>query len=823
MKIRLTRGFHRIEFDAAHGVRVGVVRLMGGRFMPMRALLGLVFQLCWFWGDVLSAAEPLSPAPQRVGLPPFNSQSVALAWDAQPRLWLLETLQGPKGLESRILILQEDPGFSPAFRLKVFAESLPVSTGFEWTGQGVILGAGSELMLLTDTNHDDRADAPASIVSGFGNPTAPGRLTSFTWGPDGWVYFLFEADAVSSLEIKLAGVSSPPRIGGGVLRYHPRRRALEVFAEGPRHPAALGFDAEGNLLILTRTRENLFCGLSGANFLPANTFPAPVEYRVPRLGALGDGPLHRYGAFALDLNPLGKAEAGGTSARLWFTNSPVPLAIQLERDGAGLRAWEVQQGGSKDGFRLAPNDRFAWGPDGARWIRRGDALFRVPAVALGAALTTAELSRVAPGEELELLQHPNQATRSWVRRRVAEASTRPGLQARLSELMARSTSSWGRLEACWALASLPDGSPAALMAAAVTSDAVLRAWAVRLLGERRQPAAEIFTALGARAKDRDAGVRREVAVALRWLVPNLPRAEAAPDASSAVTAWSAVMEGLLGACAGEADEVVRAAVWGAFEPFFAAQPSAALGVLRRAGDSSMALTGELMSRTVRRCFGARDSTAVERMLGFLEEISGESPQVCAAGLMGMMQGQKSSKMWTGHRGVKRLLNRLSTSANQELAGAAKQVDAFCGNPASQNAIIAKINDPKVSEPERLKAIRFSEAIPSEAARAALLQAIRNPQAESLQLPAMEVLRLIAQTEDMEKVVRGWSGLPNSVRGAAAEALVAKMEWIPVLLKGLEDGRIRALELPAPVIHGLQEHPNLKLRARALAALSQGGR
>ncbi|MBL9166921.1 MAG: hypothetical protein JNN07_04205 [Verrucomicrobiales bacterium] len=772
----------------------------------------------------LSFASGVPPDANWLSLAKIDSEPVAMSWDTRPRLWLLEAVTTSPGRQGRVLIVEESAAPQPSHALKLFSDELPDSTGFIWTPQGVLVGTATGLWLLQDTNLDDRVDRRQQLVTGFLGTGQGGKLTSFVRGPDSWIYFLHEGSGVASLESKQAGVVVPSRAGCGVMRYHPEARILETVSDGPLLPVALAFDPEGNLFAATRTRESLFHIVAGGNFLPLNSFPTPLQYRTPRMGAVGDPSLHRYGSYGLTFaeasDAVGSGVVGGV---LWFTNVPSRLSFRLQPDGAGFRASAVFSTlGPEAASWLERGERSIAGPGGAMWVRSGVGIARIGGAGLASAASWSSLARVRSAELIPLLESTNGWLRTWARQRLASEASAEDRQA-LFRRLDEGPSTRVRLESLWTLASLKAGRAEALTRALAASDAVVRAWGVRLLGEVGSLSPEQGVALRAQAEHRDPRVRREVANSLRRLAYGAAAATNEPTGSAAQTVLQQAMESLLLTSAGEADDVIKSLAAGAFDSLVARDEVGAFQVLRRVGDPGLSLAGELLNRAVQQLFASRDARAVNRGLDFLFEISEESPALCAAGLMGMMKGQKSSKVWTGYPGVKRLLKRLAASPNDELAGAARQVDAFCGNPAAQNAIIAKVNDSRLPEAERLKAIRFTEVIPSELARSALLEAVMATNLVSLQGAAMEVLRVIGKTEDLERLVRRWDGLSTELRQVSSEVLVAKLEWVPVLLRGLEEGRVRAADLSPQAVVRLREHPNLKIRARALAALDSSDR
>ncbi len=185
-----------------------------------------------------------------------------------------------------------------------------------------------------------------------------------------------------------------------------------------------------------------------------------------------------------------------------------------------------------------------------------------------------------------------------------------------------------------------------------------------------------------------------------------------------------------------------------------------------------------------------------------------------------MLGQKGSKMWSGHKGVKRLLTHLAESGNQELSRSAEQVDALCGNPRAQAVILSRITDPQFSEGERLKSILFTRVLPSDAARSALLDVMSATNSSALSFPALSALEEVGRPESAVELIHRWNTLSDTLKPAVIESLTSRVDWAAALVSGLESRKVSATELSETALALLRIHSNPALQARLKLALQQ---
>ncbi len=252
-----------------------------------------------------AAAAMTVPPGFRVDLvasEPELHQPIALAVDARGRLWVAEAftypVRAPEGEGRDDLLVFEDRDRDGAFESRtVFASGLNLVSGLELGFGGVWVGAAPNLFFIPDRDDDLVPDGPPEVVlDGWGYEDTHETLNSFTWGPDGWLYGCHGVFTNST--VGAPGTSDEERVplNAGVWRYHPTRKAFEVFAWGTSNPWGLDFDAHGQALVTACVIPHLFHLAQGGRYLrqAGSHFDPHVFEDIPTIADhrhyLGDNP-----------------------------------------------------------------------------------------------------------------------------------------------------------------------------------------------------------------------------------------------------------------------------------------------------------------------------------------------------------------------------------------------------------------------------------------------------------------------------------------------------------------------------------------------------
>jgi len=332
----------------------------------------------------LAAAEPLLESP------------VALDWDTQGRLWVVEMVDYPLGLDGkgqpggRVRRLEDSDGDGRYDQSTLFAEGLKFPTGILTWRDGVLVTAAPEILFLRDTDGDGRVDSRQVLFSGFLEGNQQLRVNGLRWGLDNWVYCASGAHhggygATTRIKSHLNGQDYA--IGSRDFRFKPDTGELDPQS-GPsqfgRNP-----DDWGNWFGVQNSWP-LWHYVLADPYLRRNPYvaaPDPVHQVVtPKNPPVfpASAPEKRFHSF----NEAGHFTSacaaqiyrddwlfGATEDRHAFTSEPFHNLVQhnLVRDeGVSFSARRGEAEGERDFF--ASEDRWCrpvmtrTGPDGALWV-----------------------------------------------------------------------------------------------------------------------------------------------------------------------------------------------------------------------------------------------------------------------------------------------------------------------------------------------------------------------------------------------------------------------------------------------------------------------
>ncbi|MCA9139880.1 MAG: c-type cytochrome [Planctomycetales bacterium] len=257
-----------------------------------------------------SDAEPM-PAEQAAAsmkLPPgFDAtvyasepdvrNPIAMAWDQRGRMWVAEnytysdrTQHFDLSLRDRVIVLHDNDGDGRSDTRKVFTDNVQMLTSVETGRGGVWLMCPPQLLFIPDADGDDVPDgAPEVVLDGF--TVASANYHNFAnglrWGPDGWLY----GRCGHSCPGKLGTPGTPDNqrvpIDGGIWRYHPERKTVEVLNHGTVNPWGHDWDADGELFFINTVIGHLWHSIPGAHFIESfGESPNPLVFE--RLDMIAD-------------------------------------------------------------------------------------------------------------------------------------------------------------------------------------------------------------------------------------------------------------------------------------------------------------------------------------------------------------------------------------------------------------------------------------------------------------------------------------------------------------------------------------------------------
>ncbi len=199
----------------------------------------------------------------------FNdlANPVQLSFDNRGRLWVgvmpsyPHYKPGDQKPNDKLIILEDKNQDGKADSQIIFADNLHLVQGFEFAPEGVYVSQGTNLVLLQDTDGDDRADVKEIILSGFDDHDTHHAFSAFCADPSGAIYMGEGTFHHSNIETAYGPVRGT---NGGFFRYNPQRRHLERTAQLPiPNPWGIAFDDWGQNFFLHTSGPNMTWMLPG--------------------------------------------------------------------------------------------------------------------------------------------------------------------------------------------------------------------------------------------------------------------------------------------------------------------------------------------------------------------------------------------------------------------------------------------------------------------------------------------------------------------------------------------------------------------------------
>ena len=374
---------------------------------------------------------------------------------------------------------------------------------------------------------------PEVHLSGFGLEDTHSLASSLHWGPDGWLY----GATGSTTNLDIQGVRL---LGQGIWRYHPDRRVFEVFAEGGGNTFSFEFDGYGRAY--SGTNNGATRGLhyvQGATYVKGWTKHGPAmnpfifgffehmahqgySPRFPQAFMVYEGGAMPQldGQIVVGMAMTNRVQSSKVlpDTSTFRTIDEPPLATT---DDKAFRPVDIE--GGPDGaiyvadwadLRLSHlNPKDTWDKTSGRIVRIG---------AEGAPRSApVDLRKKSTAELIQLLAHANREYREHARRLLAH---RPEpIAAALQEILSRNQPA--ALEALWVLNLRGEMDENGLRQALKHSNAHVRRWAVRLLGDSGSVASRTAAELKAlAATEPDVEVRSQLASTAK----RLPAGQALP-------------------------------------------------------------------------------------------------------------------------------------------------------------------------------------------------------------------------------------------------------------------------------------------------------
>ncbi|MBC7819790.1 MAG: cytochrome C, partial [Planctomycetaceae bacterium] len=222
---------------------------------------------------------------------PDVQNPIAMSWDARGRLWVAEnytyaerTQRFDLRLRDRIVIFDDTDGDGQANSRKVFTDGVQMLTSVAVGHGGVWAMCPPQLLFIPDKNRDDVPDGPAQVMlDGFN--VAPENYHNFAnglkWGPDGWLYGRCGGSCPGELGLPDTPDEQRVPLRGGLWRFHPQRKVVEVLTHGTTNPWGHDWDEHGEGFFINTVNGHLWHLIPGAHLMRPHTLdPNPHSYAL---------------------------------------------------------------------------------------------------------------------------------------------------------------------------------------------------------------------------------------------------------------------------------------------------------------------------------------------------------------------------------------------------------------------------------------------------------------------------------------------------------------------------------------------------------------
>ncbi|MCL6503992.1 MAG: c-type cytochrome [Pirellulales bacterium] len=761
---------------------------------------------------------------------PEVRQPVFMTFDERGRLWVVQYLQYPfpAGLKilsedrylratydkvppppphhyrgaDRVSIHEDTDGDGRFDRHKTFLEGLNIVTAVQPGRGGVWVLNPPYLLFYPDADRDDVPDADPEVhLAGFGLEDTHSNVSCLTWGPDGWLYAA-QGSTVSGQVVR-PGMDRTPvsSMGQLIWRYHAEERRYEIFAEGGGNAWGVEIDAAGRL----------FSGHNGGDTRGFHY----VQGGYYQKGFGKHGPLsnpYTFGYFTAMPHPSVPRfthtfviyDGVGLPARYHgrlFGVAPLlnhVVCARLERLGSSFRTED-------EGYALEAGDRWfrpvdiKAGPDGALYVadmyegeiahlrhhegkidKTSGRIWRIKARGGGPAPRVGDLGALSTPELAALLAHPNKWHRRTALRLLGDrrdASANGHLRQQLLESRGQLA-----LESLWALHLSGGFTEEAAQEALAHAEPLVRAWAVRLLGDAGCVTAELAARLAELAAVEPAvEVRSQLASTAR----RLPAEQGLP-----------IVRRLLEHDEDAGDVHLPLLLWWAIEARCGEDRERVLAMFADAGLWERRLVVEHICPRLMRRFAATGRRQDLAMCGRLVELAPheEAVRVLVRGFEEAMAGRRLPEMPAS---LARAIERLG---GQSPLLALRQGDAEAIALAMKT-----IADPQADVQQRLQYVQVFGEIRQSACIPVLLGLLSQAADDALRGAALSALAAYDEPEIAQRVLGLLPSFPDELRASGLLLLASRQAWALRLVEAIEAGAIDPAAVPLDVVRLLTAH------------------
>ncbi len=787
------------------------------------------------------ASVPLTAAEAAVGMfdlpdgftatvfasEPDVRNPIAMAWDWKGRLWVAENYTYAEkakrfelDLKDRVLIFEDTDWDGIADKRSVFSEDLQMLTSVEVGRGGVWVMCPPRLLFIPDRNGDDVPDAaPEVMLDGFtvGQSSYHNFANGLRWGPDGWLY----GRSGHSCPGRLGSPGTPDAkrvpIKGGIWRYHPERKVVEVLTHGTTNPWGHDWDQHGELFFINTVNGHLWHGIPGAHF-PESFGMDPNPYVYDRIDTHADHYHYdRSGKWSESRDGAANVFGGGHAHigmmiyqgdrwpepyqnRLFTLNMHGRRANveRLDREGSGfVGRHESDVFVTEDPWFRGIDIR--QGPDGSAFILDWSDIGECHEHT-GVHRTSGRIYRISHGD----VEKPNfdDLKDFNVRAAMAMSNPNPWYERQVRSRIGSGVMSQEFMQICWPIlrgkAELPIklralwalnamGRKEHLSSLFYAEEEQMRAWAIRLVLDESPidtikgplpenmpvPASEeLFSLMLGMAESDESGlVRLTLASALQRL-PLKQRGELGMALSMRPEDAN--------------DHNLPEMVWYGISPLAESDP---LALVRIAEQSSW----PDLKRWISRCLSSRMGEDLLSIEGLMSAIESADPESQLVMMNGISEGLKGWREAPEPEAWQRLKISLEDTKDENLIRHSRGLSVLFGDGRALDEVKQIANDPSEDTHARIAALETLIQNPDDDLRE-ICEALMSDRV--LCATAAKGLALFDDPELGIVLAKRYPRFYPADKPGLVEILASRKAWAEVLLKEIEEGRIDRTDLSA---------------------------
>lgn len=710
----------------------------------------------------------------------------------------------------KISIHEDTDGDGVYDRHKTFLEGLSIATSTARGRGGIWVLNPPYLLFYPDANNDDIPDAdPVVHLSGFGLEDTHSVANSLKWGPDGWLYGATGSTVTGRIRVERNPQAKPLRFFGQTAwRYHPKRQVFELFCEGGYNTFGIDFDDQGRMYTGTNGDTHVVHYVQGAFYRKGfgkhgpHTNPYAFDYfdTLPLENADKLRLVHQWLDYGGDAMP-------GYEGHLFGPNSLANRLslIRKEPQGSSFSATELPSPVKTDHKWFRPVHA-ALGPDGAiyisdlydarithvdprdNWDRDHGRIYRLRSQS-AKPRAVLDLSKKTGSELVNLLSHRNRWFRQTALRLLADRQDQSVLPQLREQLAGPGQLA---LESLWAIHLLEGMDENTALVALGHANPHVRLWAIRLLGDRRDPlTAAAFSAMLDLAKSE---AHPEVASQLASSLQRFPSPQALP-----------LFEALISGDRFTSDPYIPTQLWWALESLTTRALPAVISQNPGWWDR-----GHFRSRLAQRLARRLASDPTESNLGHCATLIAAAPD--AEALRELVTGMELGLQGIALGSIPKELSEAMSSRFASLGSDPKLLGfgVRLGLPGAAAAAREALGQATIPADKRAALLKqLAEAGGAENATA-FMELMSKEKDEALLGTALNALRRFSDPGLAEAILRHYPAWQGSLRKTAQSVLCGRLTWARLLVGAAENGHISRESVGTDSLIVLRNHRDADL-------------